>query len=80
MTISAGSGGSAGADGGCWFDLSVAIGRPPADVYAFLADIQDAEPLSRRVVIRMVLWLVTEVRPSRGNSGRRRGERASTCR
>jgi hypothetical protein len=39
---------------GCRFDLSVGIGRPPADVYAFLADIQDAEPIPRRAVVRML--------------------------
>lgn len=38
----------------CRFEMSVAIGRPPADVYAFLAEIQDAEPIPRRATIRMV--------------------------
>lgn len=36
------------------FDLSVVVGRPPADVYAFLADIQEAEPIPRRAGVRMV--------------------------
>jgi hypothetical protein len=54
MVLSAGP--DAGARPGkcCRFDLSVAIGRRPADVYAFLADVQDAEPLPRRAAVRMV--------------------------
>ncbi len=36
------------------FDLSVAIRRQPADVFAFLADVQDAEPIPRRAVVTMV--------------------------
>jgi hypothetical protein len=39
---------------GCRFDLSVAVARPPADVYAMVADVQDAEPLPRRPRVRMV--------------------------
>ncbi len=36
------------------FDLSVAIRRPPATVFALLADIQDAEPIPRSAGVRMV--------------------------
>ena len=36
------------------FDLSIRIGRPPSDVFAFLADIQDAEPIPQRAAVRMV--------------------------
>ena len=36
------------------FDLSVAIRRPPPAVFALLADIQDAEPIPRSAVVRMV--------------------------
>jgi len=36
------------------FDLSIAIRRQPADVFAFLADIQDAEPIPRRAAVKMV--------------------------
>ncbi|RDI55203.1 SRPBCC family protein [Nocardia mexicana] len=35
-------------------DLSVAIGRPPAAVYAMLADIQDFEPIPRSAEVRMI--------------------------
>jgi hypothetical protein len=35
------------------FDLSVRIRRPAPDVFALLADIQDAEPLPRRATLRM---------------------------
>jgi Polyketide cyclase / dehydrase and lipid transport len=35
------------------FDLSVMIRRPAAEVFALLADIQDAEPLPRRATLRM---------------------------
>lgn len=38
----------------CRFHLSVEIGRTPSEVYAFLADIQTAEPIPRRAVVRMV--------------------------
>jgi uncharacterized protein YndB with AHSA1/START domain len=34
-------------------DLSVMIRRPPRRVFALLADVQDAEPLPRRAVVRM---------------------------
>lgn len=34
-------------------DLSVMIRRPPSEVFALLADIQEAEPLPRRAVVRM---------------------------
>lgn len=36
------------------FDLSIAIRRQPADVFAFLADVQDAEPIPRRAAVKMV--------------------------
>ncbi|MFC5791409.1 hypothetical protein EDM22_07600 [Agromyces tardus] len=36
------------------FDLAVAIRRPPRAVFALLTDIQDAEPIPRDAVIRMV--------------------------
>jgi hypothetical protein len=36
------------------FDLAVAIRRAPQDVLAFLADIQDAEPVPRNAHVRMV--------------------------
>lgn len=36
------------------FEVSVAIPRPPGVVYAFLADVQDAEPIPRRATVRMV--------------------------
>lgn len=36
------------------FDLSIAIRRQPADVFAFLADIQEAEPIPRRAAVKMV--------------------------
>jgi hypothetical protein len=36
------------------FDLAVAIGRPPAAVFALLADVQDVEPIPRRAAVRMV--------------------------
>jgi hypothetical protein len=35
------------------FDLSVMIRRPAAEVFALIADIQDAEPLARRTALRM---------------------------
>jgi hypothetical protein len=35
------------------FDLSVRIRRPALEVFALLADIQDAEPLPRRATLRM---------------------------
>jgi hypothetical protein len=35
------------------FDLSVMIRRPAAEVFALLADVQDAEPLPRRATLRM---------------------------
>jgi hypothetical protein len=35
------------------FDLSVSIRRPPSAVFAFLANIQDAEPIPRSAAIRM---------------------------
>jgi deazaflavin-dependent oxidoreductase (nitroreductase family) len=38
----------------CTLDLAIAIRRPPHDVYALLADIQDAEPIPRRAVVQMV--------------------------
>jgi hypothetical protein len=34
-------------------DLSVMIRRPPSEVFALLADIQETEPLPRRAVVRM---------------------------
>ena len=49
------------------FDLSIAIRRQPADVLAFLADIQDAEPIPRRAAVKMVkeplLWLEKTIEP-----------------
>jgi hypothetical protein len=36
------------------FDLSIGIRRQPSDVFAFLADIQDAEPIPKRAAVRMV--------------------------
>lgn len=36
------------------FDLAVAIGCPPAAVFALLADIQDFEPIPRSAMVRMV--------------------------
>lgn len=36
------------------FDLFVAIGCPPPEVFAFLADVQDAEPIPRRNTVTMV--------------------------
>lgn len=36
------------------FDLSVAIRRPPREVFALLADIQEAEPIPRDATVRMV--------------------------
>jgi len=36
------------------FDLSIAIRRQPSDVFCFLADVQDAEPIPRRAAVRMV--------------------------
>ncbi|MGY1737534.1 SRPBCC family protein [Geodermatophilus sp. SYSU D00684] len=54
MTMSAGPRAGVRPGGHCRFDLSVAIGRRPADVYAFLADVQDAEPVPRRAAVRMV--------------------------
>ena len=36
------------------FDLSVRVRRPAAAVFAFLADIQDSEPIPRRAAVRMV--------------------------
>lgn len=36
------------------FDLSIAIERPAEAVFAFLADVQDAEPIPRRAAVRMV--------------------------
>ena len=39
---------------GLAFDLSVRIRRPAPEVFALLADIQDAEPLPRRATLRMV--------------------------
>ena len=36
------------------FDLSIAIRRQPAEVFAFLADIQDAEPIPRRAAVKMI--------------------------
>ncbi|MFI7542232.1 SRPBCC family protein [Actinoplanes sp. NPDC049599] len=36
------------------FDLSVSIRRPPAAVFAVLADIQDSEPIPRNATVRMV--------------------------
>ncbi|MDP9883149.1 hypothetical protein J2W21_000639 [Sinomonas atrocyanea] len=42
---------------GCYeFVASVAIGRPATEVYAFLADVQDAKPLPRRPRV----WMVKE--------------------
>lgn len=35
------------------FDLSVLIRRQPAEVFAFLADVQEAEPIPRRAGVRM---------------------------
>lgn len=35
------------------FDLSVPIGRTPEEVFAFLADIQSAEPIPRSAGVRM---------------------------
>jgi hypothetical protein len=35
------------------FELSVAIRRLPAEVFAFLADVQDHEPIPRRAAVRM---------------------------
>ena len=36
------------------FQLSIEIKRPPAIVFATLADIQDVEPVPRRATVRMV--------------------------
>lgn len=36
------------------FDLAIRIERPPGPVFAFLADVQDAEPIPRRAAVRMV--------------------------
>lgn len=36
------------------FDLSVAVARTPQEVFAWLADVQDHEPIPRRTVVRMV--------------------------
>ena len=36
------------------FDLSVEIRRPPAAVFALLADIQDFEPIPRDAVVKLV--------------------------
>ncbi|MGS2808494.1 SRPBCC family protein [Nocardia sp. MW-W600-9] len=36
------------------FDLAVVIRRSPAAVFAFLADIQDFEPIPRRATVRLV--------------------------
>lgn len=35
------------------FDLSVRIERRPEEVFALLADVQDAEPIPRRAAVRM---------------------------
>lgn len=35
-------------------DLSVPISRPPSEVFSFLADVQDAEPIPRRATVRMI--------------------------
>lgn len=43
------------------FDLSVMIRRPAAEVFALLADIQDAEPLPRRVAL--LPWLSGVIAP-----------------
>lgn len=39
---------------GLAFDLSVRIRGPAPEVFALLADVQDAEPLPRRATLRMV--------------------------
>ncbi len=39
--------------GSTGFASSVEIRRPPADVYAFLADVQEAEPIPRYANVRM---------------------------
>lgn len=36
------------------FDLTVPIDRPPEAVFAFLSDVQDAEPIPRSASVRMV--------------------------
>ena len=36
------------------FDLEMPIDRPPEVVFAFLSDVQDAEPIPRRASVRMV--------------------------
>ena len=38
----------------CAIDLAIGIPRPPEAVYALLADIQNAEPIPRRAVVRMI--------------------------
>jgi deazaflavin-dependent oxidoreductase (nitroreductase family) len=35
-------------------DLSVPISSPPPDVFSFLADVQDAEPIPHRAAVRMI--------------------------
>lgn len=35
-------------------ELSVPISRPPPEVFSFLADVQDAEPIPRRATVRMI--------------------------
>jgi Polyketide cyclase / dehydrase and lipid transport len=36
------------------YDLSIAIRRQPDEVFAFLADVQDAEPIPQRAAVTMV--------------------------
>jgi hypothetical protein len=52
------------------FELSVAIGRPPPAVFAFLADVQEHEPIPRGAAIRM-----TKIPPGPTAAGTRWQER-----
>jgi hypothetical protein len=52
------------------FELSVTIRRPPAVVFAFLADVQDHEPIPRRAAIQM-----TKIPPGPTAAGTRWQER-----
>lgn len=55
MTTAVRKGGATGRNrAACTIDLAIGIRQPPEAVYALLADIQDAEPVPRRAVVRMI--------------------------